>query len=87
MLFPNIYEQQLPVRWAGRKLINADIGDWLYTNYGFRVIGHMVQGPAWPKHESPPPPETSDENNSRKHPRDENGEEVMFAEDLCTKKR
>lgn len=87
MLFQNIYQHQLPANWAGKIFPDADIGDWLYTNYGFRVIGRMVAGPAWPKFGSPPPPETSNQSNSRKHPRDEADDDVVVIEDFITKKR
>ncbi|KAK7757607.1 hypothetical protein SLS62_000622 [Diatrype stigma] len=87
MLFQNIYQHRIPANWAGKVCPDADIGDWLYKNYGFRVIGRMVKGPAWPEFEVSPEPETSDQSNTRKHPRDEKGAPVIVFDDIKRSRR
>ena len=43
----SLYERQIPERWAGKTLKDASLEEWLTDNFEARVIGRLVQGPAW----------------------------------------
>ena len=59
MLYPTLYGQQIPERWAGRTLTDARLSKWLAEEFEYRRIGRVVKGPAWPELKpviSEPPP-------------------------------
>ncbi|KAI1077892.1 hypothetical protein F5B20DRAFT_549671 [Whalleya microplaca] len=49
MLYPNFYGRQIPTGFAGRVLEDAELANWLSTNFPERCIGRLVPGPAWGK--------------------------------------
>lgn len=57
MLYPGFYEYAIDKSWAGQELTDPVLSRWLINKYSFRIIGNVVQGPAWPVLDMNPEPE------------------------------
>lgn len=43
------YDHEMPPKYAGGVVDDADLAQWLMDNYKHYIIGKLVKGPAWPE--------------------------------------